>query len=623
MSYLLKNKEILKDIKTFSIDKLETLCDEVRETLIDTVSINGGHLASNLGVVELTVAMHRVFDSPKDQFIFDVGHQCYTHKLLTGRYENFYTLRKVDGISGFPKPNESEHDTFVTGHSSTSISAACGLASAKKIKKEDGKVIAVIGDGSFTGGMVYEGLNNAGQPGEYNNMIVILNDNAMSISKNVGGMARYLAVTRTKDGYISLKKATKHVLKQIPIVGSKMSTAISKFKGIVKNSMYNSTMFEDLGFVYLGPVDGHNLDLLTRTLDIAKQISHKPVLIHVNTVKGKGFSQAEENPGAFHGVSNVDLDNPSPSLPSENSYSTVFGKTLVNLGGKNDRICAITAAMKYATGLNYFRTQYPNRFFDVGIAEQHAVTFSAGLARADMIPVFAVYSSFLQRAYDQILHDCAISESHVVIGVDRAGIVGDDGETHQGVFDTSFLNSIPGITIFSPYTYEELSNSLEHAVLGEKGLVAVRYPRGSQNPIINEKFKKRFMLSGALDYDYFSINKDILVCTYGREFSYVANAFDDNFDMLKINRIKPIHHKCYDIAKKYSEVYFFEEGMVHGGIGEHFVNQLVSSGFNGKIYHRGIDDRFVPQSTVEQAIKMLKLDSASIAQTIKEGKISG
>ena len=618
----LRNKQILEDMKNYSTDELNSLCDEVRQVLMGTVSKNGGHLASNLGVVELTVAMHKVFDSPKDQFIFDVGHQCYTHKLLTGRYDVFDSLRQKGGISGFPKPNESKHDIFGTGHSSTSISAACGFASAKNIRGEDGKVIAVIGDGAFTGGMVYEGLNNAGLPDEYNNMIVILNDNEMSISKNVGGIAKYLAVTRTKNSYVSLKKAAKLILSKIPFLGDKMSSGISALKKLLKNALYKSTMFEDMGFEYLGPIDGHNMDMLLRALTLAKSIDDKPVFVHVNTVKGKGFSSAEKNPGAFHGVSTVNLDNPEPSLPSEDSYSTVFGKALVELGKKDKKICAITAAMKYATGLNFFRKEFPKRFFDVGIAEQHAVTFSAGLARSGMIPVFAVYSSFLQRSYDQIIHDCAIDGSHAVIAVDRAGIVGDDGETHQGVFDSAFLSSVPGIKIFSPFTYKELTLSLEQAVEKETGLVAIRYPRGSQTVIDNGAFDSRFELGHDVNFDYFSVNSDILVCTYGRQFAQAANAFEDNFDILKLNRIKPIDEKCYEIAKKYKKVYFFEEGIMQGGIGQHFIAELAVKGYCGEVFHKGIDDKFVPQSTVDEAIKDLELDYKSIAKLIKVGNVS-
>ena len=619
MDFLLKNENILSDLKEFSTEQLNELCTEVREVLINTVSKNGGHLASNLGVVELTVAMHKVFDSPHDQFIFDVGHQCYTHKLLTGRYKQIGTLRKKDGISGFPKPNESVHDIFGTGHSSTSISAACGFASAKQIMHEDGKVIAVIGDGAFTGGMVYEGLNNAGLPGAYNNMIVILNNNEMSISKNVGGIARYLAITRTKNSYISIKKATKLVINKIPFLGSRMSSVISKFKSIVKNALYKSTMFEDLGFDYVGPIDGHNMDQLIMALQRAKETTDRPVFVHVNTVKGKGFTSAEENPGAFHGVANVDLDNPSPTLPSEDSYSTVFGKTMVELGKKDDRVCAITAAMKYATGLNFFRKAFPNRFFDVGIAEQHAVTFSAGLARAGMVPVFAVYSSFLQRAYDQIIHDSAIDGSHAVLCIDRAGIVGDDGETHQGVFDVSFLATVPGIKIYSPFTYAELIHFLTKGVLEETGLVAIRYPRGSEIKIENERFNSKFKLDKNTDFNHFSIDSDILVCSYGREFAQVANAFEDNFDILQLNKIKPIDEKCFDIAMKYKKVYFFEEGMKQGGIGENFITSLAVRGFGGELFHKAIDNKFVPQSTYDEAMESLELDFESIKRLIKAG----
>ncbi len=464
-----------QDLKTLSIPQCEALTEEIRSILIDTVSKNGGHLASNLGTVELTLAIHRVFNSPKDKLIWDVGHQAYTHKLLTGRLKLFSSLRQENGISGFPKPSESKHDAFISGHSSNSISAACGIARGMKLQGKDDYAVAIIGDGAFTGGLAYEGLNNAGKSED--NIIIILNHNDMSISKNVGAFAKYLTSIRAKPGYLDTKNAVESVLDKTPVVGKPLKQVIKASKSVLKGVLYHSTMFEDFGFVYLGPVDGHDIAEIEKTLKMAKRLK-RPVFVHVNTIKGKGFEPAEKNPGAFHGISKFEMQTGNPEIISDDSYSAVFGKELTRLAGYDNRICGITAAMKYGTGLQYFSAEHKERFFDVGIAEQHAITFASGLARTGLIPVVAVYSSFLQRAYDQVLHDTAIDDTHIVIGIDRAGLVGEDGETHQGLFDVAFLTTIPNVTLFSPSCYEEVQLCLPEALFSIKGIVGIRYPKG-------------------------------------------------------------------------------------------------------------------------------------------------
>ena len=418
-----------KDIKKMDIARLNELSGEIRYKLIETVSENGGHLASNLGMVELTVALHKVFNSPKDQIVYDVGHQCYTHKLLTGRYDKFSTLRTKGGISGFTRPTESEHDIFFSGHSATSVSAGLGLAKAKMLKGDDGYVVSVIGDGSFTGGMVFEALNNGGRSKAKH--IIILNDNKMSISENVGAFAKYLAVIRSRPEYYSFKANTEKVLNKIPL-GEKIVKKLYRIKTDIKNKVYEqSTFFEDLGYRYMGPIDGHNIENLCDALSSAKSVNG-PVLLHVITVKGKGYEYAEKDPSVFHGISKFDVDT-GEAISSHKSYSGFFGDTLCSLAKEDKTICAITAAMGIGTGLDCFSEKYPDRFFDVGIAEEHAVTFGSGLAKNGMRPVFAVYSTFLQRCYDQIVHDVSLQKQKVVFAVDRAGFVGEDGETHHGL----------------------------------------------------------------------------------------------------------------------------------------------------------------------------------------------
>lgn len=598
------------------ITELYVLCREIRDELIETVSKNGGHLASNLGVVELTVAIHCVFDSPNDQVVWDVSHQCYTHKLLTGRRERFDTIRKYGGISGFAKPCESEHDPFGAGHSSTSISAATGLARAKTLAGDSGYVIAVIGDGALSGGLAYEGLNNAGR--SHDKLIIILNDNKMSISKNVGAMARHLSLLRIKPWYFKVKDFVEDLLEHTPIIGAKIRNALLASKSAIKNAIYHSTIFEDMGLVYLGPVDGHNIEQTMLLLERAKTLK-RPSIIHVMTVKGKGYSYAENNPGHFHGVSKFDVDTGDPLSPTnDDTYSEIFGRTLCLFAKGDNRICAITAAMTDGTGLTEFSHQYKERFFDVGIAEEHAVVFAAGLARNGMIPVFSVYSTFLQRAYDQIIHDVALQNLKVVFAVDRAGIVGEDGETHQGIFDAAFLNSIPNMTVYSPSTKDEMQNFLYAAMYECAGPAAIRYPRGAP-----EAEPCGFHPSyGNFDLFCSDNNTDLLLVTYGRLFFHTARAVDIlkskhiSAAVLKLNRITPIDDSCYKISRLYKNVLFFEEGIKAGGIGEHFVAELYDHGFYGKCRIFAIDNKFVPQGSVDKLLSLLGLDADGIAKAV-------
>ena len=602
------------DLKKLNINELEILASEIRRFMIDTVSQNGGHLSSNLGAVELSIAMHKMFNSPEDKIVWDVGHQIYTHKILTGRINEFNTLRTENGISGFCAPNESEHDIFYSGHSSTSISAALGIADAnKKLGKKD-YTIAVIGDGALTGGMAYEALNNAGRSGT--RLIVILNDNEMSISENVGSMARYLAVIRSKPEYFKLKAKTEKTLNHIPLIGKPISSLVSRIKSDIKSSMYESTFFEDLGFKYMGPIDGHNIENLCKALDSAKLID-APVLLHISTVKGKGYEFAEKNPSVYHGISKFDVDSGTYG-ESSNNFSNEFGKKLCELAERNDKICAITAAMSLGTGLKEFSQKYSDRFYDVGIAEQHAVTFASGLAKGGMTPVFAVYSTFLQRAYDQLVHDGTLQKQKVIIGLDRAGFVGEDGVTHQGILDVSFLNSIPDVTVYSPFTYKRLNFDLENATDNAENLTVIRYPRGSE-PTIPEFFK-----STDNDYEYLENTKDILIIAYGRISAEVLNAVDklkeNNIpvSILILNKIKPIEDFAVKLSVGYKNILFYEESVKSGSVGQSFSDMLFSHKYKGNFEHIAIDDEFVPHASVQSLIKKYHLDSESIVNKVME-----
>ncbi|MCM1114434.1 MAG: 1-deoxy-D-xylulose-5-phosphate synthase [Clostridium sp.] len=601
------------DVKKLNKKELNVLCDDIRQELIHTVSKTGGHLASNLGVVELTVALHKVFNSPTDQIIFDVGHQCYTHKILTGRKEMFSTLRTEGGISGFTRPSESEHDIFSSGHSSTSISTAIGLAKAKQIKGDKGKVIAVIGDGALTGGLAYEALNNSGS--ETSNLIVILNDNNMSISQNVGSMAKNLTTIRTSRKYVTFKSKMQRGLSRIPKIGAEITRFVTLINSKIRKKIYHSTFFEDLGFRYYGPVDGHDLDALTDVLRVAKSHNHS-VLININTVKGKGYNPAEKNPTQFHGIGKFDVNTGEPKSAGKN-FSSAFGETMCKFASKDSRICCVTAAMTEGTGLCEFAKKFPKRFFDVGIAEQHAVTFSSGLAKNGLIPVFAVYSTFLQRSYDQLVHDVSMQNLKVIFGIDRAGFVGEDGESHQGVFDTSFLNSIIGLTMLAPASYSELESMLYEGIYKINGAVAVRYPRGNER-YIPEDYSynhKPFVVFGD------SSAKNCIV-SYGRIFSECIKAYEslENTFVIKLNQIKPIDIQVIDVLKNAENIFFFEEAIASGSIGESFAAMLEENAVHAKFKHIAINNEFVKQASVEAQIKKYGLDFESIIKEVNNAK---
>lgn len=609
------------DLKKLSIKQCIGLCGEIRNLLISTVSKTGGHLASNLGVVELTMALHRNFDSPNDKIVWDVGHQSYTHKILTGRADRFSSLRQENGISGFPKPDESEHDSFICGHSSTSVSVAAGMAEAMRIQGKNNYAVAVIGDGAITGGMFYEAMNNGGKE-KNNNLIVILNDNNMSISKSVGSLSRYLTSLRSTENYLNTKRAVEKTLLNIPVLGAPVAKSIKNAKDSVKSKLLEqSTMFEDMGFVYLGPVNGHNLSELEEVLHTAKSYQ-RPVFIHVKTVKGKGYIPAEKNPGEYHGISKFDIVTGNPEISADECYSTVFGKELLALGKNDKRICAITAAMKYGTGLQFFSSEIPERFYDVGIAEQHAVTFAGGLAAMGQIPVFAVYSTFLQRAYDQLVHDAAIGKLHIVLAVDRAGIVGEDGETHQGLLDVPMLTSIPGAVIYSPSCYEELKLCMKKAVYEEKCIAAVRYPRGADN----SSFDKSSLNT---EYTFSENGGRILLVSYGRIFSevYKAQSLLDadgiKCDLLKLTKIFPLNEAVVDKSLGYDSIIFFEESMGSGSISEKFGQLLAKRSYPGT-YSSVTADGFVKQASVKSCLAKLGLTSEKISgYVMKRSMING
>lgn len=597
------------DVKKLNNDELNELCSDIRTELISTVSKTGGHLASNLGIVELTVALHKVFSSPTDQIVFDVGHQCYTHKLLTGRKDRFDTLRTENGISGFTRPVESEHDIFSSGHSSTSISAAVGLARAKQIKGEKGKVIAIIGDGALTGGLAYEALNNSGN--DNSNLIVILNDNNMSISQNVGSMAKNLNTIRTSSKYVTFKSKLQRGLAKIPRIGTQISRSFTFINSQIRKRILKSTFFEDLGFRYYGPIDGHDMDALIDVLNVAKAHSHS-VFIHINTVKGKGYNPAEKNPTQFHGIGKFDINTGEPKSSGKN-FSSAFGETMCSFAAKDSRICCVTAAMAEGTGLCEFSKKYPKRFFDVGIAEQHAVTFSSGLAKNGLVPVFAVYSTFLQRSYDQLIHDVAMQNLKVIFAIDRAGFVGEDGESHQGIFDTAFLNSVIGLTIFAPSYYDELEAMFYEGIYKLKGAVAVRYPRG------NEKFKPEGYKYNHDSYNVFGdTNATNCIVTYGREFSECIKAYESLEDtfVIKLNRIKPIDKSVLNELKNTKNIFFFEEAIASGGIGETFGNMLAENSVSATYRHICVTDEFVKQASVDSQMKAYKLDCDSIIREV-------
>lgn len=602
-----------EDIKAMNDGELTELCDEIRHTIIETVSSNGGHLASNLGVVELTVALALAFNLPEDTIVWDVGHQSYPYKLLTGRYDKFKTIRQEGGLSGFPCIEESPYDKFTSGHSSTSISSALGISEANSIQGKNNYAVAVIGDGALSGGLAYEGLNNAGR--FHKNLIVILNDNNMSISKNVGSMARYLTYIRTKPGYIKIKNNVESSLNNLPVIGKPIGAVLRHIKTNIKKVFYNSTIFEDFGFAYYGPFDGHNINELRETFESAKLIQ-KPVLLHIRTYKGKGYQYAEQSPTLYHGLSGFDVSTGDTGEKSK-SFSDVFGETMCTLAEENDKICAITAAMQNGTGLSEFREKFRSRFFDVGIAEEHAVTFAGGLAAGGMLPVFAVYSTFLQRSYDELIHDAAMQKRKMILAIDRAGVVGDDGKTHQGVFDAAYLQTIPNITVYSPTYFDELRCQLTEMVKNMNGLCAIRYPRGK------ELYKPEGFECGTKPYLVLG-DETAMVCivTYGRMFSFAVEAAESlrkkgiPVKLVKLNRIIPIDEGAVAAANKSGVVFFFEEGIARGGIGEHFSYLLNKTGVGAEFHLTAIDDPFIEHAPMFRSLEKLGLTAKEMEQKI-------
>lgn len=618
MSMLLKQVNFPKDIKNMSEKELKQLAKEIRYFLIKSVSKTGGHLASNLGVVELTIALHYCFDLPNDKIVWDVGHQAYVHKLLTGRKKDFCKLRQLNGLSGFPKPHESEYDVFAAGHSSTSISAALGIAKARDLKGEYHHVIAVIGDGAMTGGLAYEALNNAAK--ENTNLIVILNDNEMSISSNVGAMSRYLTHLRTDSAYIQAKENFQNFSQKIPFIGNAANFIFEKMRFGAKFLFLPGMLFEEMGFHYIGPVDGHNLEDLKEVFQNVKQM-RGPLLIHIKTKKGKGYTYAEQESWKYHGVGKFDIKTGQPLCCSDKEdYSAVFGKKLIELAEKNKNILALTAAMASGTGLLAFQKRFPERFFDVAIAEQHGVTFSAGLACQGMVPVFAVYSTFLQRAYDQIVHDVCMQKLPVVFAIDRAGIVGADGETHQGVFDIAYLSHIPNMTLLSPKNKWELEDMLAYAV-EFKNPIAIRYPRG----IASEQFQQYRQKIVYGESEVIQKGHRVALLAEGHMLTYAAEAAKllkqkNNITAYIVNMrfLKPLDEQMLKEITKYCEnIVTIENGLIQGGFGSKVLEYYNENDMNNiKVIRLGFPDKFVEQGTTEELYQLYGLNGQGIYNSI-------
>lgn len=603
------------DIKKLSEEELKLLGEEIRQFLIEKISVTGGHLASNLGVVELTMALHLTLDLPKDKIIWDVGHQSYTHKLLTGRREGFDELRKYGGMSGFPKRKESDCDCFDTGHSSTSISAGLGYALAREINGENYKVVSVIGDGALTGGMAFEALNNAARL--KSNFIIVLNDNNMSISENVGGLSSYLAGFRTADAYLDLKENVMNSLNKIPIYGNRMVKRIRKTKSGIKQLFIPGMLFENMGIVYLGPVDGGDLHGIEKLLKEASHIEG-PVMVHVMTHKGAGYAPAERHPARFHGTEPFEIETGLPKNPRvKANYTDIFSTVMRKLGDRNDKVVAVTAAMADGTGLKRFHNMFPDRFFDVGIAEEHAVTFSAGLAAAGLRPIFAVYSSFLQRAYDQILHDVCIQNLPVVFAIDRAGLVGSDGETHQGIFDLSYLSTIPNMTIMAPKNKWELSDMIKYAVTFD-GPIAVRYPRGEAYDELKEyrapiSFGKGEWIYRESEIVLFAIGSMVKTAVTVRQIlkekGYACSLVNARF-------AKPLDEETLSyIAYSHRLIVTMEENVINGGFGEHITEFYQQQGEKElHILNIAIPDEYVEHGNVEILRKEVGIDAETVAE---------
>lgn len=605
------------DIKELSDEELKILADEIREFLIEKISVTGGHLASNLGVVELTMALHLFLDFPKDKIIWDVGHQAYTHKLLTGRREGFEELRKYGGMSGFPKRKESECDSFDTGHSSTSISAGLGYAQAREITGEDYRVVSVIGDGALTGGMAFEALNNAARL--KSNFIIVLNDNNMSISENVGGLSTYLAGFRTADAYLDLKLNVLNSLNRMPY-GDKMVSRIRKTKSGIKQLLIPGMFFEEMGIVYLGPVDGGDLQGILKLLKEASRIDG-PVLVHVLTHKGAGYAPAERHPARFHGTEPFEIETGLPKHPRvKANYTDIFSTVMRKLGDRDEKVVAVTAAMADGTGLKRFHNMFPERFFDVGIAEQHAVTFSAGLAAAGLKPIFAVYSSFLQRAYDQILHDVCIQNLPVIFAIDRAGLVGSDGETHQGIFDLSYLSSIPNMTVLAPKNKWELSDMIKFAVdFGAP--IAVRYPRGEAYDGLKDyrepiRYGKGEWICRESEIALFALGSMVKIAEAVRE---ELKAEGYACSLINARFAKPLDEKMLEeVTEGHSLIVTLEENVITGGFGEHVTEYYNRSGRPIRILNIAIPDEYVEHGNVEILRREVGIDKDTIVKRTME-----
>lgn len=608
------------DVKALEKEQLPQLCRELRSFLVQTVSQTGGHLASNLGAVELTVAIHRVFDTANDRLVFDVGHQCYVHKALTGRQELFSTLRQFGGLSGFPKPYESGHDAFIAGHASNSVSVALGMARARTLQKKSYSVLALIGDGALTGGLAYEGLNNAGASGEP--LIVILNDNGMSINPNVGAMPGHLSRLRSKPAYYHFKKWYRSLFGRNP-----MENKLYRFNHRIKTSLKKtlwpgSTLFEDMGFTYLGPVDGHDLTRLCDVLTWAKDL-RCPVVVHVKTVKGKGYAFAERDPGKFHGIGPFDPETGLLKKESGDSFSTVFGKTLADCAAQDSRVCAITAAMADGTGLTGFAKEFPERFFDVAIAEGHGVSMAAGLASQGMLPVFAVYSTFLQRSYDMLIHDVALERLHVVLGVDRAGLVGADGETHHGCFDPLFLCTIPGFTVLCPSNFAELRAMLRKALFTLDGPVAVRYPRGREGPFredTSDKPAAQLRMGG----DVALVSYGLLVNNLLKAAALLARE-GIQAEVVKLNQIAPLNHEtvCANLGNR-KAILVLEDSFGPGCVGQRIAAILAGHGqAPRRLILKNLGKTFAPEGSVAELEHSFGLDAAAVAAAVREAMKDG
>lgn len=604
------------DIKTLSPRELDILAEEIRDFLIEKISRTGGHLASNLGVVELTMAMHLVCNLPEDKIIWDVGHQSYTHKLLTGRREGFDQLRKYGGMSGFPKRKESDCDSFDTGHSSTSISAGLGYAQAREIMGGNNKVISVIGDGALTGGMAFEALNNASRLDS--NFIIVLNDNNMSISENVGGLSKHLGNLRTAEAYRDLKTGVTNSLNKIPVYGERMVERIRKTKSGIKQLLIPGMLFENMGITYLGPVDGHNLPELVRVLREAAKVDGA-VLVHVMTHKGHGYEPAERHPSRFHGTEPFDIETGLPlKKRTKANYQDIFSTVMRKMGDRDEKVVAITAAMADGTGLKRFRNMFPDRFFDVGIAEEHAVTFAAGLAAAGLKPVFAVYSSFLQRAYDQILHDVCIQDLPVVFAIDRAGLVGSDGETHQGIFDLSYLSSIPNMNIMAPKNKWELSDMMKFAINFEHPM-AVRYPRGEAYDGLQEfrapiVYGKSEVLYDEEEIALLAVGGMVKTAVEVRERLKEAGY---HCTLVNARFVKPLDEALLNtLAKEHKLLVTMEENVLNGGFGEHVVQYLNQCNSRIKVINIAISDEYVEHGNVDILRKETGIDAESVEKRI-------